>query len=245
MVAGMLMPLERLQAIYELLFREGVMVAKKDKRPQSFHPQLPGVTHLQVTRAMGSLRSRGLVRETFAWRHCYWYLTDEGVGHLRRYLHLPPEIVPASLQRARRPPDTAARRPPDTAARRPPDTAARRPPDTAARAQTVPGLASCPPKRQAGSEEGGGSRQAYRRREETREQHVEAASAGGVSRPAPGPSPAPGRQRSGMASSPDPAPSVAAYFAYKRAVLRGAEGLLSGRSEPERRSDLSRRLCCV
>ncbi|CAM4493232.1 unnamed protein product, partial [Caretta caretta] len=176
MVAGMLMPLERLQAIYELLFREGVMVAKKDKRPQSFHPQLPGVTHLQVTRAMGSLRSRGLVRETFAWRHCYWYLTDEGVGHLRRYLHLPPEIVPASLQRTRRPPDMAARRPPDTAAR----------------VQTVPGLASCPPKRQADGEEGGGSRQAYRRREETREQHVEAASAGGVSRPAPGPSPAPG-----------------------------------------------------
>ncbi|XP_043363133.1 plectin isoform X9 [Dermochelys coriacea] len=48
-----------------------------------------------------------------------------------------------------------------------------------------------------------------------------------------------------MAGSPDPAPSVAAYFAYKRAVLRGSEGLLSGRSEPERRSYLSRRLCCV
>uniref|UniRef100_A0A8C8S939 Plectin/eS10 N-terminal domain-containing protein n=1 Tax=Pelusios castaneus TaxID=367368 RepID=A0A8C8S939_9SAUR len=125
----MLMPLVRLQAIHELLFREGVMVAKKDKRPQSFHPQLPGVTNLQVMRAMGSLKSRGLVRETFAWRHCYWYLTNEGIAHLRQRLHLPPEIVPVSLQRVRHP--TLIPRP------------AARP-----RVQTVPGPASCPLKRQ-------------------------------------------------------------------------------------------------
>uniref|UniRef100_A0A6I8N0E7 Plectin/eS10 N-terminal domain-containing protein n=1 Tax=Ornithorhynchus anatinus TaxID=9258 RepID=A0A6I8N0E7_ORNAN len=99
----MLMPLDRLRAIYELLFREGVMVAKKDPRPQSLHPQVPGATNLQVIRVMGSLKSRGLVRETFAWRHFYWYLTNEGIAHLRQYLHLPPEIVPVSLQRARRP----------------------------------------------------------------------------------------------------------------------------------------------
>lgn len=99
----MLMPLDQLRAIYEVLFREGVMVAKKDRRPRSLHPHVPGVTNLQVMRAMASLRARGLVRETFAWRHFYWYLTNEGVAHLRQYLHLPPEIVPASLQRVRRP----------------------------------------------------------------------------------------------------------------------------------------------
>ncbi|XP_053415503.1 plectin isoform X2 [Nycticebus coucang] len=103
MVAGMLLPLDQLRAIYEVLFREGVMVAKKDRRPRSLHPHVPGVTNLQVIRAMASLRSRGLVRETFAWRHFYWYLTNEGIAHLRQYLHLPPEIVPASLQRVRRP----------------------------------------------------------------------------------------------------------------------------------------------
>ena len=103
MVAGMLMPLDQLRTIYEVLFREGVMVAKKDRRPRSLHPHVPGVTNLQVTRAMASLRARGLVRETFAWRHFYWYLTNEGIAHLRQYLHLPPEIVPASLQRVRRP----------------------------------------------------------------------------------------------------------------------------------------------
>uniref|UniRef100_G3R960 Plectin n=1 Tax=Gorilla gorilla gorilla TaxID=9595 RepID=G3R960_GORGO len=103
MVAGMLMPRDQLRAIYEMLFREGVMVAKKDRRPRSLHPHVPGVTNLQVMRAMASLRARGLVRETFAWCHFYWYLTNEGIAHLRQYLHLPPEIVPASLQRVRRP----------------------------------------------------------------------------------------------------------------------------------------------
>ncbi|KAF5905746.1 microtubule-actin cross-linking factor 1-like, partial [Clarias magur] len=103
MVAGMLMPLDNLRAIYERLFRDGVMVAKKDKRPQIKHPEIPEVGNLQVIRAMGSLKSRGFVRETFAWRHFYWYLTNEGIVYLRDYLHLPPEIVPTPLQRVRRP----------------------------------------------------------------------------------------------------------------------------------------------
>lgn len=99
----MMMPLRDLRAIYELLFRDGVMVAKKDKRPQTKHPEIPGVGNLQVIRAMGSLKSKGYLRETFAWRHFYWYLTNEGIVYLRDYLRLPPEIVPASLQRVRRP----------------------------------------------------------------------------------------------------------------------------------------------
>ncbi|XP_077951538.1 plectin isoform X46 [Gasterosteus aculeatus] len=103
MVAGMLMPLRELRAIYELLFKDGVMVAKKDKRPQIKHPELECVSNLQVIRAMGSLKSRGYVKETFAWRHFYWYLTNEGIVYLRDYLRLPAEIVPASLQRTRKP----------------------------------------------------------------------------------------------------------------------------------------------
>uniref|UniRef100_A0A672KZL6 Plectin b n=1 Tax=Sinocyclocheilus grahami TaxID=75366 RepID=A0A672KZL6_SINGR len=108
MVAGMVMPLDNLKAIYEHLFRDGVMVAKKDKRPQTKHPEIPSVDNLQVMRAMGSLKSRGYVKETFAWRHYYWYLTNEGIVYLRDYLHLPPEIVPTPLQRVRRPAATLA-----------------------------------------------------------------------------------------------------------------------------------------
>ncbi|XP_013874539.1 plectin isoform X6 [Austrofundulus limnaeus] len=103
MVAGMLMPMRDLKVIYEVLFRDGVLVAKKDKRPQIKHPEIQSVSNLQVIRAMGSLKSRGYVKETFAWRHFYWYLTNDGIVYLRDYLHLPTEIVPASLQRIRRP----------------------------------------------------------------------------------------------------------------------------------------------
>ena len=57
-----------------------------------------------------SLKSRGLVNEQFAWRHYYWYLTNEGIQYLRDFLHLPPEIVPSTLKRQTRP-DAAGARP--------------------------------------------------------------------------------------------------------------------------------------
>lgn len=57
-----------------------------------------------------SLKSCGYVKEQFAWRHYYWYLTNEGIQYLRDFLHLPPEIVPATLRRQTRP-ETARPRP--------------------------------------------------------------------------------------------------------------------------------------
>lgn len=102
MVAGMMMSLADLRMIYELLFRDGVVVAKKEKRPQSMHPDIKVVSNLKVIRALGSLKSKGYVRETFAWKHAYYYLTNEGTVYLRNYLHLPPEIMPAPLQRVHR-----------------------------------------------------------------------------------------------------------------------------------------------
>ncbi|XP_045716753.1 plectin isoform X17 [Phyllostomus hastatus] len=180
MVAGMLMPLDQLRAIYEVLFREGVMVAKKDRRPRILHPHVPGVSNLQVMRAMASLRARGLVRETFAWRHFYWYLTNEGVAHLRQYLHLPPEIVPASLQRVRRP--VAMVMP------------ARRGP--APHVQAVQGPLSCPPKRGqlSAGDPAREERRVYRRKEPEEGAPeppvVPASTAGTLARPAPEPAPA-------------------------------------------------------
>uniref|UniRef100_A0A2K6UZ42 Small ribosomal subunit protein eS10 n=1 Tax=Saimiri boliviensis boliviensis TaxID=39432 RepID=A0A2K6UZ42_SAIBB len=95
----MLMPKKNRIAIYELLFKEGVMVAKKDVHMPK-HPELAdkNVPNLHVMKAMQSLKSRGYVKEQFAWRHFYWYLTNEGIQYLRDYLHLPPEIVPATLR---------------------------------------------------------------------------------------------------------------------------------------------------
>jgi len=85
-------------AIYELLFKEGVMVAEKNTKAPK-HPELETIPNLQVIKALTSLKSRGYVKEQFAWRHFYWYLTNEGIQYLREYLHLPTEIVPATLKR--------------------------------------------------------------------------------------------------------------------------------------------------
>merc|ERR1712109_225236 len=79
------------------LFKEGCMVAKKDTHAPK-HPELD-VPNLHVMKALTSLKSRGYVKEQFAWRHYYWYLTNEGIQYLRDYLHLPPEIVPSTLKR--------------------------------------------------------------------------------------------------------------------------------------------------
>merc|ERR1712168_712996 len=98
----MLIPKTNRIAIYEALFKDGVMVASKDcNKPK--HDQLDTIPNLHVVKAMTSLKSRGYVRENFAWRHFYWYLTNEGIQYLRDYLHLPPEIVPATLRKATKP----------------------------------------------------------------------------------------------------------------------------------------------
>uniref|UniRef100_A0A8C7UC06 Ribosomal protein S10 n=1 Tax=Oncorhynchus mykiss TaxID=8022 RepID=A0A8C7UC06_ONCMY len=80
----MLMPKKNCIAIYELLFKEG-------------HPELAdnNVPNIHVVKAM---QSTGYVKEQF------------GIQYLRDFLHLPPEIVPATLRRQMRP-ETARPRP--------------------------------------------------------------------------------------------------------------------------------------
>jgi small subunit ribosomal protein S10e len=71
--------------------------------PSCFLSELEKIPNLHVMKALQSLKSRGYVKEQFAWRHYYWYLTNEGIQYLRDYLHLPPEIVPSTLKRQMRP----------------------------------------------------------------------------------------------------------------------------------------------
>merc|ERR1711860_145916 len=73
------------------------------------HPEID-VPNLHVIKALTSLKSRGYVTEQFAWRHFYWYLTNEGIQYLRDFLHLPAEIAPATLKRQTRP-ETSRPRP--------------------------------------------------------------------------------------------------------------------------------------
>ena len=72
------------------------MVAEKDFHLAS-HPEFENVPNLHVIKACQSLKSRGFVNEQFAWRHYYWYLTNEGIEFIRGYLHVPSECVPNTL----------------------------------------------------------------------------------------------------------------------------------------------------
>ncbi|KAI7979892.1 40S ribosomal protein S10-1 [Camellia lanceoleosa] len=52
---------------------------------------------------MQSFKSKEYVRETIAWMHYYWCLTNDGIEFLRTYLNLPSEIVPATLKKSVKP----------------------------------------------------------------------------------------------------------------------------------------------
>ena len=86
-------------AVFSYLFREGVLVVKKDTVSPT-HPHIEGCTNLEVLNLMKSLNSRGYIRITFSWQHNYCYLTPEGIEYLRGYLALPAEIVPATHKKA-------------------------------------------------------------------------------------------------------------------------------------------------
>ncbi|KAI0310725.1 Plectin/S10 domain-containing protein [Amylostereum chailletii] len=88
----MIISKENRRVIYENLFKEGVMVAKKDFNAPK-HEELE-VPNLEVIKALQSLTSKGYVKTQFSWQWYYYVLTPEGVEYLREWLHLPAEVVP-------------------------------------------------------------------------------------------------------------------------------------------------------
>ncbi|KAK9794603.1 hypothetical protein WJX73_006088 [Symbiochloris irregularis] len=107
----MLIPKKNRREVYKYLFQEGVLYAEKDFNLAE-HPEIKSVPNLQVIKLMQSFKSKELVTERFAWRHYYWFLTDAGIDHLREYLNLPAEIVPATLKKSTRPLERDTRGPP-------------------------------------------------------------------------------------------------------------------------------------
>ncbi|KKK23601.1 40S ribosomal protein, partial [Aspergillus rambellii] len=104
-LATMLIPKEDRKKIHEYLFREGVLVAKKDFNLPK-HGDID-TKNLYVIKACQSLNSRGFVKTQFSWQYYYYTLTPEGLDYLREWLHLPAEVVPAThikQQRSHAPP---------------------------------------------------------------------------------------------------------------------------------------------
>merc|ERR1711896_1251 len=103
-VSAMLVPKANRQAVYKYLFKEGVMVAKKDFNKKQHDDLEQNVPNLHVIKLMQSLKSRGYVTERFSWNWYYYYLTNEGIDYLQKYLNLPADVVPATLKKSTRAP---------------------------------------------------------------------------------------------------------------------------------------------
>jgi len=56
--------------------------------------------NLHVVNALLSLKNKGHLREVFNWQWHYFFLTDTGIEYLKGYLHLPDDVVPATLKKA-------------------------------------------------------------------------------------------------------------------------------------------------
>ncbi|KAG0128196.1 40S ribosomal protein S10-A [Tuber indicum] len=89
-----LIPKADRKKIHEHIFREGVLVAKKDFNLPK-HTDID-TKNLYVIKACQSLTSRGYLKTQFSWQYYYYTLTPEGLDYLREWLHLPAEIVPAT-----------------------------------------------------------------------------------------------------------------------------------------------------
>jgi len=97
----MLVPKKNRLAVYSELFKEGVIVVKKD-HSMTKHPQIE-VPNLHVCKLMQSLCSREVVKEKFNWQYLYYTLTDKGIEYLRDYLHVSEDTVPATLKKPSKP----------------------------------------------------------------------------------------------------------------------------------------------
>ncbi|KAJ2218259.1 hypothetical protein IWW45_009544, partial [Coemansia sp. RSA 485] len=96
----MYIPTANRKTICKALFKDGVLVAKKDYNAPR-HPEID-VPNLEVIKAMQSLTSRGYVKTLFSWQYYYYTLTDEGIEYLREYLNIPQEVVPATFKKSAR-----------------------------------------------------------------------------------------------------------------------------------------------
>mmetsp|Transcript_21247 Transcript_21247/g.48553 ORF Transcript_21247/g.48553 Transcript_21247/m.48553 type:complete len:137 (-) Transcript_21247:113-523(-) len=88
------------KAIYEHVFKEGVIVVKHEPRACR-HNELEDIPNLHVMMVMRSLASRAYVTEKFNWQWHYYFLTNEGIEYLREVLALPPQVFPSTLTKQR------------------------------------------------------------------------------------------------------------------------------------------------
>ncbi|KAJ5253373.1 hypothetical protein N7505_012036 [Penicillium chrysogenum] len=99
-LATMLIPKDDRKKIHEYLFREGVLVAKKDFNLPK-HADID-TKNLYVIKALQSLDSRGFVKTQFSWQYYYYTLTPEGLDYLPAFPRSPRGMMGGEEQRGER-----------------------------------------------------------------------------------------------------------------------------------------------
>merc|ERR1719275_535656 len=93
--------------VYKNLFNAGVLCAQKNFMIEKTLKDEDGndvtTRNLFVIKLMTSLKSRGYVKEQFNWQHYYWFITDEGIEFLRKYLNIPAEVLPKTYKQPKVP----------------------------------------------------------------------------------------------------------------------------------------------
>merc|ERR1712037_877232 len=104
---GMIVTKKVRKLVYKNLFNAGVLCAQKnfmiDKTLKDEDGNDVTTRNLFVIKLMTSLKSRGYVKEQFNWQWYYWFITDEGIEYLRKYLNIPAEVLPKTYKQPKVP----------------------------------------------------------------------------------------------------------------------------------------------
>lgn len=82
--------------LYTQLFNDGVMVVEHNFA-KKFHQDVKDCPNLVALMALKSLKSRGLVTESFSWGWHYYTLNDEGINYVREQIGLPETALPNTM----------------------------------------------------------------------------------------------------------------------------------------------------
>jgi small subunit ribosomal protein S10e len=91
----MLVPFKEKKIIYMQIFKDGILVVKKDRNFLTENGLK--MDSLITIKIMKGLVSKGLANETFNWKFYYFVLNDKGIQFLRKFLNIPDNVVPLTL----------------------------------------------------------------------------------------------------------------------------------------------------
>nr|UXY87665.1 40S ribosomal protein S10B [Cryptomonas curvata] len=85
------------ELVYNEIFRVGVLVVRRNKKKLNIKEENK-INNIIVIKILKGLLSKGLITETFSWKVYYFTLNDKGIIFLRKFLNIPPTVVPMTCK---------------------------------------------------------------------------------------------------------------------------------------------------